>query len=739
MTAIDPTTDAALGAVQRVDAARRRRAAVGGADSVSVVCHVYPDADTIGAGLALALVLGPVRARTSRSASPTPADLPESLQSLPGGHLLVAPSDMRRDADLVVTVDVPSVNRLGALRELADPGREVLVIDHHASNQLFGTANFVDPSADSTTMMVAELLDAWGKPIDAGVAHCLYAGLTTDTGSFRWASARAHRLAARLVEIGRGQRRDQPHPAGHPSVRVAADAVAGAGLGAAAARRRRRPRTGVCRCRHTRNGSTRGPRKSRASSTSCAPRSRPRWRRCSRRSNPSTGRCRCGPSRVDLAAVASAFGGGGHRARRRLLGVRVGRRRRAALLRSPWLTAVTWRSVRVRPRPVAGASPGWLFPRWACWPPSPSTCCSTSRSSADSVRCSLAGLAIGGLILGAVELAADVPVLRHHGALGALLRRGRPGGGGRRGRAGHLAGARPGRADRRWRCRPPRSRWCRCSAAGGDIADGGPAVGADRDPRRARHPDRGGRQRLDARGAGHRAAAALRRRRVRGVGGAVPAAGVRLAGLPRLELAGSAVANLVGQWLAALLFCRALLVERVPLRIAAAVLRAQVVMGRDLVLRTLAFQACFVSAGAVAARFGAAAVAAHQVVLQLWSFLALVLDSLAIAAQSLVGAALGAGQLAHAKSVAWRVTIFSAVAAAVLAGVVRGRRLGAARACSPTTARCSTRSGCRGGSWWPNCRSPESFSRSTGCCSAPVTRSSCATRRWSARWSASCR
>jgi putative MATE family efflux protein len=83
----------------------------------------------------------------------------------------------------------------------------------------------------------------------------------------------------------------------------------------------------------------------------------------------------------------------------------------------------------------------------------------------------------------------------------------------------------------------------------------------------------------------------------------------------------------------------------------------------------MAVQACFVSAAAVAARFGAAAVAAHQVVLQLWGFLALVLDSLAIAAQSLVGAALGAGELAHARSVAWRVTVFSALAAAVLAGV----------------------------------------------------------------------
>lgn len=140
-------------------------------------------------------------------------------------------------------------------------------------------------------------------------------------------------------------------------------------------------------------------------------------------------------------------------------------------------------------------------------------------------------------------------------------------------------------------------------------------------------------------------------------------------GAPRMELAGSAVANLVGQWLAALLFCRALLAERVPLRIRPDVLRAQVVMGRDLVVRTMAFQVCFVSAAAVAARFGAAAVAAHQVVLQLWSFLALVLDSLAIAAQSLVGAALGAGHLSHATSVARRVTVFSTLASAVLATV----------------------------------------------------------------------
>ncbi|QLL09280.1 DHH family phosphoesterase [Mycobacterium vicinigordonae] len=171
------------------------------ADTVAVICHVHPDADTIGAGLALATVLDRCDKRVQVSFA-APAELPESLRSLPGGRLLVTPDELRRDVDLVVTVDVPSPHRLGSLRDLAGPGQQLLVIDHHVSNGMFGTANFVDLSADSTTMMVAEILDVWGKVIDKDVAHCIYAGLTTDTGSFRWASARALRLAARLVDIG---------------------------------------------------------------------------------------------------------------------------------------------------------------------------------------------------------------------------------------------------------------------------------------------------------------------------------------------------------------------------------------------------------------------------------------------------------------------------------------------------------------------------------------------------------
>ncbi|WP_069167975.1 MATE family efflux transporter [Nocardia altamirensis] len=134
-----------------------------------------------------------------------------------------------------------------------------------------------------------------------------------------------------------------------------------------------------------------------------------------------------------------------------------------------------------------------------------------------------------------------------------------------------------------------------------------------------------------------------------------------LFGAPRMELPGSAVANVAGQLVMAGLFLYALVRQRVSLAPHWSVMRAQLVLGRDLIVRSLAFQACFVSAAAVASRFGAASVAAHQLVLQLWNFLALALDSLAIAAQTLVGAALGAGDAFGARRLARRVTEWSEI------------------------------------------------------------------------------
>ncbi|MGO4613353.1 bifunctional oligoribonuclease/PAP phosphatase NrnA [Nocardia sp. 2YAB30] len=190
MTTMRETADLDA-AVLALDAAR----------SVTVVCHVQPDADTIGSGLALALVLHrrgiPVRVSFAE-----PAELPMSMTTLPGVRHLVAPAEVPAEVDLLVAVDCGSAGRLGALADRLPGAATTLVIDHHRSNTRFGAINVVDPGAESTTSVIARLLDAWRVPIDPDVAHCLYAGLVTDTGSFRWVQPGTHELAERLLATG---------------------------------------------------------------------------------------------------------------------------------------------------------------------------------------------------------------------------------------------------------------------------------------------------------------------------------------------------------------------------------------------------------------------------------------------------------------------------------------------------------------------------------------------------------
>ena len=137
-----------------------------------------------------------------------------------------------------------------------------------------------------------------------------------------------------------------------------------------------------------------------------------------------------------------------------------------------------------------------------------------------------------------------------------------------------------------------------------------------------------------------------------------------------LGLTGSAIANTLAQSVSGGLFVRALLAERVPLAPHPGLIRAQLVVARDLVLRGAAFQACFLSATAVAGRFGGATLAAHQIAFQLWNLCALILDAVAIAAQSLVGAALGAADAAGARWLARRIGLIGLVSGAAFALVL---------------------------------------------------------------------
>ena len=141
-----------------------------------------------------------------------------------------------------------------------------------------------------------------------------------------------------------------------------------------------------------------------------------------------------------------------------------------------------------------------------------------------------------------------------------------------------------------------------------------------------------------------------------------------------LGLPGSAVANVAGQAVSAGLFVAALAREGVPWRPRPAALRAQLVIGRDLLLRAVVLQLSFLVATGVVARAGTAALGAHQIAVQLFFFLALVLDAYAIAAQTLVGQALGGGRPDEARATARRVTWWGLGTGVLVAAVLLAAR-----------------------------------------------------------------
>ena len=97
-------------------------------------------------------------------------------------------------------------------------------------------------------------------------------------------------------------------------------------------------------------------------------------------------------------------------------------------------------------------------------------------------------------------------------------------------------------------------------------------------------------------------------------------------------------------------------------------------VGRYIFIRTAALMAAFLLAGAIVTRFGDASIAAHQIAFQLWIFLALVLDSIAIAGQVLVGRGLGAGDTERAYAASMRMIWLSVYAGVAFAAVMLARR-----------------------------------------------------------------
>lgn len=177
--------------------------AIRSASDVVCLAHVSPDGDALGSALAAALAIRKLGINAFASFDEDPFRLPYSLGWMPH-DAVVAPAQLPDAPDVVISFDASDAARLGSLAALGGRAGLFAAIDHHRSYTGFATLSIVDVTAPATAVLATDLIDRLGVELDKSIASCLYAGLTTDTGSFRFAgtTAQTHVLASRLHEAG---------------------------------------------------------------------------------------------------------------------------------------------------------------------------------------------------------------------------------------------------------------------------------------------------------------------------------------------------------------------------------------------------------------------------------------------------------------------------------------------------------------------------------------------------------
>jgi phosphoesterase RecJ-like protein len=167
-----------------------------------LISHPRPDGDTIGSTLALRLALREL-GKDPIIACVHP--LGQNLSYLPGADQYQETLPAEVDIDLVVVIDMSDLQRTGGLYRDAWRDRiPLLVIDHHATNEAFGDVNLVDPTAAATVLPMIDLLEALGVEIRDELATCLLVGLLTDTRGLRTESTSPAvlRTVGTLIEAG---------------------------------------------------------------------------------------------------------------------------------------------------------------------------------------------------------------------------------------------------------------------------------------------------------------------------------------------------------------------------------------------------------------------------------------------------------------------------------------------------------------------------------------------------------
>lgn len=171
-------------------------------NNVAVACHVRPDGDALGSGLALCSALNNAGINAYMLCEEQP---PERLVIFDGMQTYCELPVPVEEIDLFVSVDSADVARIGAFAPLFESFKgNTLNIDHHISNPGFAKYNYVLPDSTATCEILPEIFNAAGFEIDEKIANFLAMGLITDSGNFSHKDVSAKTFAVASVLRGKG-------------------------------------------------------------------------------------------------------------------------------------------------------------------------------------------------------------------------------------------------------------------------------------------------------------------------------------------------------------------------------------------------------------------------------------------------------------------------------------------------------------------------------------------------------
>ncbi len=169
------------------------------AKSILIVTHENPDGDAIGSSIGLMHGLKKIEKKVDVF---IPV-MSKMYEFLPGYECVKTELESNANYDLCIALDSSDIDRLGAGKEWFEKIENTIVIDHHITNQNFGDANYVNAVASSTCQNITVILATLDIAFNKDMATCIYAGMLTDTGGFRYnVQPETFELIGVLLETG---------------------------------------------------------------------------------------------------------------------------------------------------------------------------------------------------------------------------------------------------------------------------------------------------------------------------------------------------------------------------------------------------------------------------------------------------------------------------------------------------------------------------------------------------------